>query len=210
MRTPWMWGAALAVLLCSENVAAQTFGQLGPAPPLAPNARLFGAYLTAGSDALGMVAQLRLSFMPGVDFGFQGGLNRVDVAGGDHTTVRMGADVKFAVTEAQASMPLDLAAGGSIGVQTGDRFTVLSLGPNLVASHRFPLGGEGTVSPYVGLLLRFSTLDVAGTSDTDFDPALRLGADLRIDPDLGFIGEVQFNDDSGDDVGFLTGLNISF
>jgi hypothetical protein len=157
-----------------------------------------------------MITQLRLSFVPDVDFGFQGGLNRVEVGGDDRTTLRLGTDVKFGVLQAGQAFPADVAVGGALGVQTGDRYTVLSLGPSAVASRGFATGTSNVVTPYAGLFLRFSSRDEGAASNTDFDLSLRVGADLHMGPDFGFIAEVQFNDDSGNDVGFVSGLNVSF
>ncbi len=210
MRTPWTWVAALALQCAAAPAVSQDFGQFGPAPPIAPNTHLFGTYVTGGDDALGLLTQLRLSFMPNVDFGFQGGLNRIEVGSRDRNTVRMGADVKFGVAQAGAALPADLSLGAAIGVQTGDRFTLLSLGPMAAASRAFAVNPNNSVTPYASLLLRFSSLDLGATTDTDFDLGLRLGADFHIGPDLGLIGEFQFNNDAGGSVGFSTGLNVAF
>lgn len=209
MRTPWTW-VAVALSCVAAPALSQDFGQFGPAPPLAPNTHAFGTYVTGGENALGLLAQLRLSFMPNVDFGFQGGLNRIDAADRDHNTVRMGADVKFGVAHASESFPVDVSMGGAIGVQTGDRLTILSLGPSAMASRGFAINPNNTITPYGGLLLRFTSKDLGSSTDTNFDLALRLGGDFHIGPDFGVLGEVQFNDDSGGSVGFSTGLNITF
>jgi hypothetical protein len=210
MRHPWAWAAALAATLVSPTAFAQNFGQLSPAPPIATGTHLMGAYISGDDNALGLLAQLRLSFYPNIDFGFQGGLNRIDAEGRDRTTVRMGGDVKFGLVHAGEASPVDVSMGAAIGVQTGDRYTVLSLGPSVQASRSFNLTGGSSVAPYLGMLLRFSSVDVAGASDTDFDLGLRLGGELRVSPDLGFLAELHFNDDSGADMGFLAGFNTAF
>ena len=66
--------ALLALFTLMPGLAwAQVFGQYTGANPLEPNQHLFGAYLHTSDSVLGAVGQLRLSFFPGIDFGFQGG-----------------------------------------------------------------------------------------------------------------------------------------
>src|SRR4029077_6858714 len=51
--------------------AAQVWGQYTSAETVPVNGHMFGGYLHASSNFLGLLAQLRLSFYPNVDFGFQ-------------------------------------------------------------------------------------------------------------------------------------------
>jgi hypothetical protein len=207
-RQPWIWVAALLAAWAGPAFP-QNFGQFTSAKPIEPGTHLFGGYITAADEALGMLAQLRLSFMPKVDFGFQGGMSRLDIEGDDRTTVRLGTDLKVGLLDVSSGSPVDFSLGGALGVLTGDDITVLSLGPSLAASRSFPAGNANLI-PYAGLYLRFSSVDVGAQSDSDFDLAFRLGADLRISPDFGFIAEFQANEDSGGDFGFATGLNVAF
>src|SRR5258705_6644118 len=65
----------VAALFCGSGAAfAQVPGQFTGAEILPVNAHMYGGYLVASNNVVGGLAQLRLSFYPGVDFGFQGGL----------------------------------------------------------------------------------------------------------------------------------------
>ena len=86
---------ALAGMLLPATAGAQAFGQFTAAQTLPVNGHLAGGYIQSSSSQLGVLGQLRLSFYPGVDFGFQGGFSRHDYAGGDRTTLSLGTDLKY-------------------------------------------------------------------------------------------------------------------
>jgi hypothetical protein len=204
--------AAACLVACPAPAAATAFGQFSGAQTLPVNNRLFGAYLHASDDVVGLAAQLRMSFYPGVDFGFQGVLNRLDYEGGDRSTIGMGADFKAQVATAGSSMPMDIALGGAIGVEPGDDYGLLSVGPTAVASRSFPSGQNSTITPYVGLMLAFSRIDVDPLDDTDISFPVRLGVDFRPMPEMAFTGEIQLrlSDSFNDDTGFSVGVNLPF
>lgn len=201
----------LVLLGAARPARAQIFGQFMGARPLAVNEHLAGAYVTASEHSLGLLGQLRLSFYPSVDFGFQGGLSRIDFGATSRTGLRLGADFKAWVLKRDESTPLDFAIGGAIGVETGDDFTVLSMGPTLVASRTVP-AGQGTLTPYVGLGLLFSRLDRNTDDESDFALPVRFGADYALNPGLRITAElqVQTNDSFNDDVRFAAGVHLPF
>lgn len=205
--------AALVVgLLVAVPAGAQVFGQLTGAETLPVNGRLFGAYLQSSENVFGLLAQLRLSFYPNVDFGFRGGFARQDFVGGNRTTLRMGTDLKINVAHAGESSPVSLAVGGDLSVETGDDFNVLTVGPSVVASRDLAAGQSLSLAPYVGLGLAFSSVDVGSLNDTDISVPLRIGADLRASDQLHIVAELQLQlwDSFNDDVGFCAGVNLPF
>ena len=66
-------GLLLVLLAAPVTAGAQVFGQYMGAEIVPVGGHLFGGYLQASQDQLGLLGQLRLSFYPGVDFGFHGG-----------------------------------------------------------------------------------------------------------------------------------------
>jgi len=198
----------LGLLLAPVAARAQVFGQYTGAQVVPVGGHLFGGYLQASKDQLGLLAQLRLSFYPGVDFGFHGGLTRIQVGSTDRTSVRIGGDVKFQLVNRGAML---ISAGGALGVETGDDFSVLTLGPTVVASQRFPIG-TGAITPYGGLGLLFSNLDVLGEQDTDFSIPFRFGAEWELSPELKMVTEIQLraSDQVNDDFSLAIGVNLPF
>ncbi|HEY3215907.1 MAG TPA: hypothetical protein VGK93_05400 [Candidatus Eisenbacteria bacterium] len=203
---------ALATAVFPVLGHAQVFGQYTPAETVPVNGHLLGAYLNASENFFGLLTQLRLSFYPDVDFGFQGGLTRIDFQGTDATTVRLGADFKYLAVRAAQGFPVDLAVGAGLGVETGDNISVLSLGPSLVVSRNLAIGSSAGVTPFFGLGLLFSNLDVLDHETTDFSVPFRVGSEFRMSQDLRLGVELQFRikDDFNDDVSFVTGVNIPF
>lgn len=205
-------GAALA--LAPHAAHATAYGQFGGADLLAAGGHETGIYVTASDHAFGLLGQLRLSFYPGVDFGFQGGLTRFDFgsSGSRRTAVDLGADGRFAVARATTARPFDVALGAAVGVVTGDRYSVLTLGPEAVASRRFTIGQNSAITPYAGVLVGFSSLTTQGESSTDFALPVRLGTELTAAPGLKFMAELQLRigDEINDHVGFATGVNLPF
>ncbi len=204
--------SVLALLATAPAARAQSFGQYGGADPIPVNGHVFGVYLNASDHVVGILSQLRLSFYPGIDFGFQGGLARSDADTKDRTTLRLGGDLKGLVTRAGEAGPMDVAVGGHLGVEVGDNYNVLHLGPNVVASRLFPVGDNGAVVPYGSLGLMFSRVSVGNADDSDFSFPLRGGVELRTMPEFRFMAELQVNigDAFNDDVGLAAGVNLPF
>jgi hypothetical protein len=203
---------AMAVAGAPASARAQVFGQLTPADPVPLNGHLFGGYLHASDHFLGLMAQLRLSFYPDVDFGFQGGLTRIELGSSDVTSVRLGGDLRFMVARASEGRPADVALGGALGVETGDDISILSVGPTAVGSRSFLLGSRGAFVPYAGIALLFSNVEVLKVESADFSVPLRIGTELRPAPEFRIIAELEFRiaDDFNDDVSFITGINLPF
>lgn len=202
-----------ALTLGATPVAhAQLFGQYSGAETVPMNGHLFGAYLNASENVVGLSAQLRLSFYPNIDFGFQGGLSRVNYPRrADRTVLRMATDLKFAVARADERFPFDVALGGAVGVESGDGYQVIALGPTVVASRAYG-GPAGGFTPFLGTGLLFSNIDVGPTSTSDMSIPLRGGAEWRVAADLRITGELQLriSDDFNDDVALSVGVHLPF
>ncbi len=204
--------AAALLLAVAPRAHAQVFGQYAGAETVPMNGHLFGGYLNASQNVVGLSAQLRLSFYPNIDFGFQGGLSRINVAESkDRTVLRMATDVKFLVAKASEARHFDLALDGAIGVESGDNYQIIALGPSLVASRTYGSPTRG-VTPYASVGLLFSNLDVADLHTTDTSVPLRGGAEWRVAPGVALTGEIQLRigDDFNDDVGFSGGVHLPF
>jgi hypothetical protein len=199
-------------LACSAPARAQVFGQFVGAEPLPVNGHLFGAYVHSSSGAAGLLAQLRLSFYQNVDFGFQGGFTRQDINDGHTTTVRLGTDFKVALARADQAHLVSISVGAAIGVESGDDWHIMSLGPTAVVSRTLRMSESSTVTPYGRLGLAFSSIDVGTTSDSDLSFPLRFGGDFRLGPQLGIAVELQLqvSDSFNDDVGLAAGVNLPF
>jgi len=217
MRAPARAAAIAAALLAATALGAaparaQVYGAFSSAEILPLNGHQAGFYLTASDHTLGGLAQLRMSFYPGIDFGFQGGLARVSFAGGDKTTLRLGTDVRVGLTHAGEGYPLDISVGGGLGVESSDGYHVLTLMPSAVVSRPFAMGENGSIAPYAGLGLSFANVDAGPTQQTFVSLPLRLGADLRIMPGLRLTAEMQIpiGDTFNDSFGVLTGVNLPF
>jgi len=206
---------AIAALGPTDLARAQAFGQYTGAVVVPPNGHVFGAYLNISENVVGRLPQLRLSFYPNLDFGFHGGLSRLDPGGSvaTRTTLRVGGDLRWQLTGLSPTFPADLALGASLAVETADRFKVVTLGPSVVASRTLGgTDGAGGFVPYGGLALLFSSRDAFGFEDSDISLPLRLGIEARLSPEFRLIAELQLfiADRYNDDVGFVTGVNLPF
>jgi hypothetical protein len=203
----------LAGFLPASSARAQVFGQYAPAEVLSVNSRLAGAYVGLSENVVGMLAQLRLSFHPNVDFGFQGGLARFDAnANTKKTMLQLGADFRFGVARVSERLPVDVAAGAGLGVETSDKYHVLRFGPMGVASRTFAMSPSASIAPYAGVMLSFASRDLGGSNDTDFSIPIRFGAELRAIPGVRVTAELQLRlgDDFNDHTAFAGGVNLPF
>lgn len=202
----------VAALAVPGAAGAQAFGQFTSAQTLAPNLHMGGAYLQSSSSVIGLLGQLRLSFYPGVDFGFQGGFARQDFGSGNRTTLRLGTDLKYQVTQPTNEYPYAIAVGGGLGVESGDHWNVLSVGPSLVSSRSFAGNGDLVFTPFVSVGLLFTNANIGSLNETDLSIPVRLGSELRLSPQFSITGELQLrlSDDLSDDVGFSVGVNSPF
>jgi hypothetical protein len=202
-------------LAVASPASAQVFGQFTGAEPVPPDGHLFGGYVHVSGNDAGLLAQLRLSFYPGIDFGFQGGFVRRDLAIGNRTPLRLGVDLKGKIHSSSDRIPVDVALGGALGVEAADDLTVVTVTPTIIGSHTFggATGGGGTaITPYGRLGFGISKFTLSGTEDTDFSVTIRAGAEFRMAQGLGIVVELQanMNDRINDDVALAGGVNVPF
>lgn len=200
-----------AVLFAAPAARAQLPSTYSGATVLPVNTHVFGAYVPLSSNAVGALAQLRLSFLPGVDFGFQGGLSRLDRSAGSKTLIRLGTDVKVMLTHAGDGRAVDMAIGGGLGIFAGDNYNLLSIGPTFVVSRTWQ-SSSTSFTPYAGAGLAITTVNVGDTNNNDFSLPLRFGAELGISPAARLVGEFtkRIGSDFGDDSEFALGVNLPF
>jgi len=210
----WKVGTALflmALLGPAAPARAQVFGHYTGADCVPMGGHMFGGYVHASDGLLGLSSQLRLSFYPNIDFGFQGGLVRSDQGGGgdDVVTVQLGTDVKFQVKKGPG---ISLALGGAFGVETGDNYHLMTLGPTFTASYALGNQGGAGVTPYAGVAVLFNDADIQNQESQDVTMPFRFGADFRLAPEIRIVGEIQLrpNDPYGDSFAFVTGVNLPF
>ena len=184
-------GAALLLMACARPAQAQVYGQFTGAVPVAVDHRLFGLYGGFSNHQSDLLGQLRMSFYPGVDFGFLGGISHLNAAGHTRTVIHLGGDLKAQVARRTDTFPVDIALGGTLGLGSADNFNLLSVGPLAVASQTHTLRGGAELVPYGGLALLFTRSDISGVSSTDAALHLRLGLEARPNPDVRFVLEVQ-------------------
>jgi hypothetical protein len=205
----WSKAVLAAMLALPATAHAQIYGQFTGAETVPTGGHVFGAYVHASEDLFGLVSQLRLSFYPNVDFGFQGGLNRIEVAGDDQTTLRVGGDLKFLILKGNL---LDLGAGGALGVETGDGFSVLTLGPSVVVSKNFALGSGAGIIPYASMGMFLSNENLGDNQSSDFSIPFRFGSEFKLSPEIKLVAEIQLRagDEINDYFSFVTGVNLPF
>lgn len=199
-----------ALALAATPAHAQIHGALSEATIVPVNARLGGAYLTFDKSSATLSGQLRLSFYPNLDFGFQGGLSRIDVNNNTRTSVRLGGDFRGQLARQGETFPLNVALGGAIGVESADNFTILSVGPQLTVSRA--LGSAGRWVAYGNTALLLSRFDVDNSSDNDTSLPVRFGVEFRPNPDLRILTEAQLavSDEVRDDMAITFGVLFPF
>lgn len=203
---------AAGLLVLAGAAHAQLPATYTGAAVLPVDGHVFGAYVPITSNSIGAVGQLRLSFLPGVDFGFQGGLSRLDRSAGSKTLVRMGTDVKFQLAAPSEGRPVAMAIDAGIGIFAGDDYNVLSIGPSFIVSRSWRSGQSGEFSPYAGIGLAITTINAGSFDDNDFAMPIRVGAEFGITPAARLVFEIatRIGSDFGDDTEFTLGANLPF
>jgi hypothetical protein len=181
--------SASIVATVAPPAGAQVNGALSEARVVPVNGRLGGAYLQFDKSSATLSGQLRMSFYPNLDFGFQGGLSRMSLSNSTRTSVRLGGDFRGQVATQGPSFPVNVSLGGAIGVESADNFTILSVGPQVVFSRS--LDPSGKWIGYGGASLLLSRYDVIGVRDTDTSFPVRAGMEFRPNADLRLMTEAQ-------------------
>ena len=202
--------AAALALVVAHPAAAQVNGAFSEAHVVPVDGHLGGAYLQFDSHDATLQGQLRLSFYPNLDFGFNGGLSRINVDHVMRTSLRIGADFRGQVSTQERGAAVSTTLGAAIGVETADSFNLLSVGPQFSLSRT--LGGSGRWIGYGSLALLYSRIDLGSTRRNDTSFPLRAGVEFRPNPDLRLLSEVQvgISDEIRDDVALTVGVLFPF
>jgi hypothetical protein len=202
--------AGPALIGCPAPALGQVYGSLANARVVPVNSRLGGGYVQFDKSSAALMGQLRLSFYPNLDFGFLGGLSRIDFGSNTRTSVRLGGDFRGQLATQGAGFPVDVLLGGALGVETADELTILSVGPQVTVSRALDLSGRWI--GYGGASLLLSRIEVSNQSDTDVSFPVRLGFEYDPNPYLRLLAEAQLavSDEIKDDFAATFGVLFPF
>jgi hypothetical protein len=197
-------------LAAAGPASAQVQGALSPGRVLQPNEHLGGTYLTFDKSSATLLGQLRLSFYPNMDFGFQGGIARIDVDNNTRTSVKLGGDFRGQIATQAGGGIFDIALGAALGVESGDELNHLSVGPQVTLSRTLDMAAKWV--GYGGAALLFSRVEVGQETDTDTAFPIRLGIEHDPNPYLRLLTEVQLavSDEIRDDFAITIGVLFPF
>lgn len=197
-----------------SSAAAQVNGAFSEARVVPVDGHLGGVYLQFDQHSATLQGQLRLSFYDKLDFGFNGGLSRLNVNHITRTSLRIGGDFRGQVATQGVQSPVTVSLGAAIGVETADSFNQLSIGPQLTLSRTIDGAGRWTGYGSVALLVSRnevpSTTGTTRTNDTSFP--MRVGVEYHPNPDLRLLSEVQVgvSDEIRDDIALTLGVLFPF
>ena len=204
--------ATLLLAACARPAAAQVAGQFGGATPIAVDSHVFGGYVGLAQHQYQVQTQLRLSFYPGIDFGFQGGMHHFAETGSERNAIELGGDVRTLVARRGKSSLFDVSLGGAIAVSSADHYNVLSVGPTMGLSRTIKLSAGAEFVPYGGAALFYSRSDIGSENTTDISLPLRFGMEYR--PNAGVRTELEFqvplSDATGTHPKIMLGANFPF
>jgi len=180
---------ALAAALASCPAMAQTFGQFTTAGVAADGEG--GFFMTAGDDVMNAGVMARFRITPKSDLGFQGGFESFH----DVNSLGIGADFKYYLLSGETTLPVDLAAGASLGEIFSDDFGRTILGFSLIASGRLLADTSIPLEPYgsAGFYTAFFHDGSFSGDSTDSDVVVRGGLNLDLRDDLQFMLEVKID-----------------
>lgn len=204
--------AAMAVALaCAASPAlAQVYGILNDAKVVPLNGHLGGGYLQFDKSSATLMGQLRLSLYPNMDFGFVGGLSRLDIENDTKSSVRLATDFRGQIANQTADFPVSITLGAAIALESADGFSLLSVGPTAAASRVLDQANQWTATFGASLLL--SRSEINGDRNTDTSLPLRLGLQYAPNADLRIMSEAQLgvSDNIRDDFQFTIGVLFPF
>jgi len=203
---------ALAVALaCAATPAlAQVYGVFNDAKVLPVNGHLGGGYLQFDKSSATLMGQLRLSLYPNFDFGFVGGLSRLDIENDTKSSVRLATDFRGQIATQSANFPMHITLGAALALESADGFSLLSVGPTAAASRVLDQANQWTATFGASLLLARS--EISGDRNTDTSLPLRLGLQYAPNSSLRILSEAQLavSDEIRDDFSFTLGVLFPF
>jgi len=176
-------------LVATGPASAQVQGTLTTGRVLRPNEHLGGSYLSFDKSSATALGQLRMSFYPSIDFGFQGGLARIDVDNNTRTSVKMGGDFRGQVATQAGGSIMDIALGAALGIESADELNQLSIGPQVTVSRTLDMSSRWVA--YGGAALLFTRIEMGLETNTDTSCPLRMGMEYSPNPYLRLLTEVQ-------------------
>jgi opacity protein-like surface antigen len=201
---------ALAIACAASPALAQVYGILSDAKVVPVNGHLGGGYLQFDKSSATLMGQLRLSLYPNMDFGFVGGLSRLDIENDTKSSVRLATDFRGQIANQDASFPVSITLGAAIALESADGFSLLSVGPTAAASRVLDQANQWTATFGASLLLSRSEID--GNRNTDTSMPLRLGLQYAPNSDQRIMSEAQLavSDEIRDDFSFTLGVLFPF
>lgn len=201
---------AVALACAASPALAQVYGVLNDAKVLPVNGHLGATYLQFDQSSASLLGQLRLSFYPNFDFGFVGGLSRLEIENDNKTSVRLATDFRGQISTQGASFPMSITLGAALGVESADGFTLLSVGPTAAVSRVLDQANQWTALGGASLLI--SRSEINGQRDTDTSMPLRLGLQYAANANLKIMTEAQLavSDEINDDFSFTLGVLFPF
>jgi hypothetical protein len=197
-------------LVATGPASAQVQGTLTTGRVLRPNEHLGGSYLSFDKSSATALGQLRMSFYPSIDFGFQGGLARIDVDNNTRTSVKMGGDFRGQVATQAGGSIMDIALGAALGIESADELNQLSIGPQVTVSRTLDMSSRWVA--YGGAALLFTRIEMGLETNTDTSCPLRMGMEYSPNPYLRLLTEVQLavSDEVRDDFAVTFGILFPF
>jgi opacity protein-like surface antigen len=201
---------ALAIACAASPALAQVYGILSDAKVVPLNGHLGGGYLQFDKSSATLMGQLRLSLYPNFDFGFVGGLSRLDIENDTKSSVRLATDFRGQIANQDASFPVSITLGAAIALESADGFSLLSVGPTAAASRVLDQANQWTATFGASLLL--SRSEISGERNTDTSLPLRLGLQYSPNADIRIMSEAQLavSDEIRDDFSFTLGVLFPF
>jgi hypothetical protein len=189
---------------------AQVYGVLNDAKVVPVNGHLGGGYLQFDKSSATLIGQLRLSLYPNFDFGFLGGLSRLDIDNDTKSSVRLATDFRGQIATQSANFPMSITLGAALGLESADGFSLLSVGPTAAASRVLDQANQWTATAGASLLM--SRSEISGERNTDTSMPLRLGLQYAPNPDIRILTEMQLavSDEIRDDFSLTVGVMFPF
>ena len=167
---------ALLVTLSAAPLAAQSFFAPGLQPSQITGREATVALVDAGST--GLVGQWRQPLSrPKTQLTLEAGLL-------DGTAqILLGAGVAYQLATVSANLPVDVALTGGLGLSSGGGST-LTIPVGASIGRRFELDGGIAVTPYLHPQLALTRVSVGGSSDSEVDLNIDLGANEQLKPTM--------------------------
>lgn len=133
-------------LLAASPLAAQAYNYPALQTPRIVDREYNFAAATSGNAGTSLLFQWREGLDADWQFSLDGGLAAPKV--GD-TRLLLGGGLAWQWVRATADLPLDIAATGSVGLSSGNSYTVVRIPVGAVVGHTFTIGDSNEITPFV-------------------------------------------------------------